>query len=75
MCMFLAHIEGLSQIIPVASLETVDHPRRNIDRSQQKCQRTGEVLAVPLFAVNEKVFHWIDTPILDIHLQCVGELA
>ncbi len=61
MGVFLADVHRFGQLVPVAPLEAVDHARRDVDGPEQKCQCTGEILAMSLLAVDEKVFNRVET--------------
>ena len=75
MGVLLPDVHRLGQLVPVAPLEAVDHPGRDVDRAQQERQGAGEVLAMAPLAIDQEVLDRVEVGVDDVHLERVAELA
>ncbi len=75
MRVLLRHVHGLGDLVPVAPLESVDHAGGDVDRAEHQRQGAGEVLAMPLLAVDEEVLDRVELGVLHIHAERIAELV
>lgn len=66
MGMFLADRRDPRDRVVVPPLEAVDHPGRDVDRSEHQGQGAGEVFAVARLAVDQEVFDRVEVGLLDL---------
>ena len=69
------HDEVSGARILVPTFETADQSSGDVDCSQHQAQRRGEVLAMTLLAIEEKILDRVDRRIIDGHIERVAELT
>src|SRR5207245_2092477 len=73
MRVLLPDVHGLGQVVPVPALEAVDQAAGDVDGPEQQRQRAGEILAMPLLAVDEEVLDGVEFGVDLLHLEGVAE--